>query len=78
VGALFAMMAQQRDWQREILAEGWQVAEDRRESLMAALGHAIDFWTWRSLTEGQGLDDEKAAILMTEMVQGVVYLGSRA
>ena len=47
------------------------MAEERRESLMAALGHAIDFWTWRSLTEGQGLDDEKAAILMTEMVQGV-------
>jgi hypothetical protein len=71
VESLFAMLAQQRDWQRGILAEGWQVAEERRESLMAALGHAIDFWTWRSLTEGQGLDDEKAAILMTEMVQGV-------
>ncbi len=71
VEALFAMQAQQRDWQRGILAEGWQVAEEHRESLMAALGHAIDFWTWRSLTEGQGLDDEKAAILMTEMVQGV-------
>ncbi len=71
VESLFAMQAQQRDWQRGILAEGWQVAGERRESLMAALGHAIDFWTWRSLTEGQGLDDEKAAILMTEMVQGV-------
>ena len=35
------------------------------------LGHAIDFWAWRSLTEGQGLDDEKAALLMTEMVQGM-------
>jgi hypothetical protein len=69
--ALFAIQAQQRDWQRGILAEGWQVVEERRESLMAALGHAIDFWTWRSLAEGQGLDDEKAAILMTEMVQGV-------
>jgi AcrR family transcriptional regulator len=69
--ALFALLAQQRDWQRGVLAEGWQVADDRRESLMAALGHAIDFWTWRSLTEGQGLDDEKAALLMTEMVEGV-------
>jgi AcrR family transcriptional regulator len=76
--ALFAILAQQSDWQRGILAEGWQVTEERRESLMAALGHAIDFWTWRSLTEGQGLDDEKAAILMTEMVQGVAHLGSRA
>lgn len=69
--SLFAAMAQQRDWQRSVLAEGWQVPEDKRESLMAALGHAIDFWTWRSLTEGQGLDDEKAALLMTEMVDGV-------
>jgi AcrR family transcriptional regulator len=69
--ALFAAQTQQRDWQRSVLAEGWQVSDERRESLMAALGHSIDFWTWRSLTEGQGLDDEKAAILMTEMVQGV-------
>lgn len=69
--ALFALLAQQREWQRGILAEGWQITEARRESLMAALGHAIDFWTWRSLSEGQGLDDEKSALLMTEMVQGV-------
>ncbi|OLC25192.1 MAG: hypothetical protein AUG06_11905 [Actinobacteria bacterium 13_1_20CM_2_65_11] len=69
--ALFAALAQQRDRQRGILAEGWQVADDRQESLMAALGHALDFWAWRSLTEGQGLDDEKAALLMAEMVQGL-------
>jgi len=64
-------MSQQMNWQRDVLAEGWAVAEDRRESLMAALGHALDFWAWRSLREGQGLDDEKAALLMTEMVQGI-------
>ncbi|TMD30358.1 MAG: TetR/AcrR family transcriptional regulator [Chloroflexi bacterium] len=69
--ALFAAQAQQMEWQRGVLAEGWDVPDSRRESLMAALGHAIDFWTWRSLTEGQGLDDEKAALLMTEMVQGI-------
>jgi AcrR family transcriptional regulator len=68
---LFAAQAQLMDWRRGVLAEGWQVADERRESLIAALGHAIDFWTWRSLTEGQGLDDEKAALLMTEMVQGI-------
>jgi hypothetical protein len=38
---------------------------------MAALSHALDFWAWRSLTEGQRLDDEKAAILVTEIVQGI-------
>ena len=68
---LWAALAQQRDWQLGVLAEGWGVPEERRESLRAALGHAIDFWAWRSLTEGQGLDDEKAALLMTEMVQGM-------
>ena len=67
---LFAAQAQQMESRRGVLAEGWQIAAERRESLLAALGHAIDFWTWRSLTEGQGLDDEKAAILMSEMVQG--------
>jgi AcrR family transcriptional regulator len=69
--SLFAVIAQQKDWQRSVLAEGWPQPEDRQESLMAALGHAIDFWTWRSLTEGQGLDDEKAALLMSEMVQAI-------
>ena len=69
--ALFAAQAQLMDWRRGVLAQGWQVADGRRESLLAALGHAIDFWTWRSLTEGQALDDEKAALLMTEMVQGI-------
>jgi hypothetical protein len=69
--ALWATQAQQTEGRHRVLAEGWQVADDRRESLTAALGHAIDFWTWRSLTEGQGLDDEKAALLMTEMVQGI-------
>jgi AcrR family transcriptional regulator len=75
--ALWAAAAQQRDWQRAALVEGWDVAEDRRQSLMAALGHALDFWAWRSLAEGQGLDDEKAALLMTEMVRGVADDGAR-
>jgi AcrR family transcriptional regulator len=68
---LWAMAAQIKEWQRSALAEGWEIPEDRRESFLAALGHAIDFWAWMSLTDGQGLDDEKAALLMTEMVQGV-------
>jgi len=56
-------------------AQGWEVTEDHRESLLAALGHAIDFWAWRSLTESQGLDDEKAALLMTDMVVGIARPG---
>jgi AcrR family transcriptional regulator len=69
--ALFAAQKQQMEWQRGALAEGWDVPDSQREWLLAALGHAIDFWTWRSLTEGQGLDDEKAALLMAEMVKGI-------
>jgi hypothetical protein len=69
--ALWAAQAQRTEWQRAVLAEGWDVRDDRREWLIAALGHAIDFWAWRSLTEGQGLDDEKAALLMSEMVRAM-------
>jgi len=69
--ALWTAAGQQRNWQRDVLAAGWEIQDDRRESMLAAIGHAIDFWAWRSLTESQGLDDEKAAILMTEMVGGV-------
>jgi AcrR family transcriptional regulator len=69
--ALWAAFAQQKEWQRGVLAEGWEVLDDRRDSLLAALGHALDFWAWRSLTEGQGLDDEKAALLMAEMIRGL-------
>src|SRR3984893_1299070 len=69
--AMFAAKAQQSDWQRAALAEGWVVTDERRESPMGPLGPAIDFWTWPSLTEGQGLADENAALLMTEMVGGI-------
>jgi hypothetical protein len=64
--------AQQKDWQRSVLAQGWTVGKDRGSALTAALGHALDFWTWHSLAIGQGLDDQDAAALMTQMVLGVV------
>ena len=73
--ALWAAAGQQRDWQRDVLASGWEIPDDRRESMLAAIGHAIDFWAWRSLTESQGLDDEKAALLMTDMVVGIARPG---
>jgi hypothetical protein len=38
---------------------------------MLALGHALDFRTWRSLAEGQGLDHEKASLLMIGIMQGI-------
>ncbi len=40
--------------------------------LLAALGHALDFWTWRSLVHEQALTDEQAMELMVGMVRSLV------
>lgn len=55
-----------RHWEamRDGLATGWDVQDKRREMLLAALGHALDFRTWRSLVRRQGLTDEQAIELM--------------
>jgi AcrR family transcriptional regulator len=49
---------------RDRLAEGWGVRGRRKALLRAAVGHAMDFRTWRSLTADQGLDDDGAVELM--------------
>jgi AcrR family transcriptional regulator len=52
-----------------ILAEGWPAdpaTEDRLRR--AAIGHALDFFAWLSLTETEGLTDEEAIDLMTGLV----------
>jgi hypothetical protein len=36
--------------------------------VQAAIGHALSFSTWRSLTVEQGLDDSQAAALMCRLV----------
>jgi AcrR family transcriptional regulator len=36
----------------------------------AAIGHAIAFGTWRSLTREQGLDEAEAVALMSRLVEG--------
>lgn len=54
---------------RDVLAAGWGAREERREVLLAAIGHALDFGTWRSLVRQQGLDDEQAVELMVETVR---------
>ena len=40
----------------------------RRKRTRAALGHALEFSTWRSLARGQGLGDAEAAALMNAFV----------
>lgn len=52
---------------RAVLASGWN-AQDRDDRLVrAAIGHAIDFQTWRSLTREGNLDDAEAVALMVTL-----------
>ena len=54
---------------REILASGWN-AQDRDDRLVrAAIGHAIDFQTWRSLTREGSLADPAAVALMVTLAR---------
>lgn len=53
---------------REVLVSGWRLRGRRRDLVMGAVGHAMDFGAWQSLT-GQGLDDAGAAEVMVTMVR---------
>ena len=57
---------------RDLLAEGWEVGEERRRRLLATLKLAIDFHTWRSLERESGLSREEAVETMLEAVRSVV------
>ncbi len=54
---------------RETLAVGWGARGRRRGLLLATLGHALEFETWRSLVRRQGLNDEQAVELMVNLVR---------
>ena len=41
-----------------------------RDETRAAIGHALAFSTWHSLTREQGLDDAQAAELMCRLAAG--------
>jgi AcrR family transcriptional regulator len=58
-----------RYWElvRKTLTRGWKVRGRRRKLTVAAIGHAIDFDTWRSLVRSQGLDDREAVELMVQL-----------
>ena len=49
---------------REVLVAAFAPAAKDMHLLRAAIGHAIDFDTWRSLVRRQGLSDAEAADLM--------------
>jgi len=56
---------------RDTLLRGHSARGRRRDELRAAIGHALAFSTWRSLTRDQGLDDQQAIELMRGLVSGV-------
>ena len=53
-----------------VLLRGWTTSRTRRATLTAALAHAIDPTTWRSLTRN-GLADTDAVALMATFVRTV-------
>jgi AcrR family transcriptional regulator len=74
VPELAEIMASWWDRMREIaggLAAGWGTDPEGQRRLRAAVGHALRFETWRSLTQ-EGLDDAEAVEMMVQWVGGVV------
>lgn len=59
---------QQKNASRDALLDGWQMQESARPKLVIALRHAVDYWTWRSLTEA-GLSDEQAVEFVADIVR---------
>jgi AcrR family transcriptional regulator len=56
------------------LTDSWAVTEAARPALEAAIGHAMAFETWRSLTE-PGLSDDQAREMMVGFVIGIAATG---
>jgi AcrR family transcriptional regulator len=60
------------------LAAGWHVRGRRRSVLEAALHHAIDFETWRSLTTGSRITRAEAVELAAALVEAASTPRSQA
>jgi AcrR family transcriptional regulator len=56
---------------RDVLTAPFGGAGDEHRRLRAVIGHAISFWTWRSLCLDHGLTDAEAVDAMTGMVLAV-------
>ncbi len=62
----------------EILTAGWPTRSRRPRVLAAALRHAIDFQTWRSLTASDGIGRNEAVELVTVLVEAAAAPRRRA
>jgi AcrR family transcriptional regulator len=54
---------------RDALMRGRRTRGRARTRVLAAIGHALAFGTWRSLAREEGLDDAEAAALMCRLVR---------
>jgi AcrR family transcriptional regulator len=71
VGELMGAYDQFLDACVETLLAGRGVRGKARRRTRAALGHALEFSTWRSLSRRQGLDDAEAAGLISGLLAAV-------
>jgi AcrR family transcriptional regulator len=55
----------------DVLTAPFRGAGDEHRLLRAAVGHAISFWTWRSLCLDHGLTDTEAVDAMTGMILAI-------
>lgn len=62
---------------RELLVAAFAVPDGRLPLVRAAIGHALDFDTWRSLVRRQGLCDELAVEVMVFFASNLTGLGDR-
>ena len=53
---------------RDVLAAPFDGTGQSDRQMRAVIGHAISFWTWRSLCADQGLSDSEAVQVMTAAV----------
>ena len=54
---------------QEILRAGWDVSASRARFFAATLAHTLEFSTWLSLTDDQGLTDPEAIELSARLVR---------
>jgi hypothetical protein len=54
----------------DVVASGWNMPGRAGRRNRAAIGHALSFSTWQSLTQDQGLTDRQATDLMICLVTG--------
>jgi AcrR family transcriptional regulator len=62
----------ERTWKYAV-AEGWDKEGERGKALLAAIGFALAFQTWRTLVRQQGLEEDRAVELMVGMVRCLMH-----